>query len=135
MSATTDLFHAGLERLAADDLEGYLALCDDDVEYEFPFAPPGRPRHVRGRAALRQYLEPLLAQVSYDEITGLRVYETDAPDTVVVEMAARVHRRDSGGELTMRYVAVVRSAAGRVVAYRDYWDPLALDQLGGGGAR
>ena len=61
MSETADLFRAGLERLAAGDLGGYLDLCSEDVEFEFPFAPPGRPERVRGREDLRRYLEPLLA--------------------------------------------------------------------------
>ena len=62
MSETADLFRAGLERLAAGDLAGYLDLCSEDVEFEFPFAPPGRPERVRGREDLRRYLEPLLAR-------------------------------------------------------------------------
>jgi ketosteroid isomerase-like protein len=26
----------------------------------------------------------------------------------------------------MRYIAVVRAAGGRIVSYRDYWNPLAM---------
>ncbi|MGO9657595.1 MAG: nuclear transport factor 2 family protein [Acidimicrobiales bacterium] len=125
MSETADLFRAGLERLAAGDLGGYLDLCSEDVEFEFPFAPPGRPERVRGREDLRRYLEPLLARATYDEISNLVVYETDVAGTIVAEMAIGLRMLDSGRAYSRRYVAVVRSAGGHVVSYRDYWAPLA----------
>ena len=126
MSETADLFRAGLERLAGGDLGGYLDLCSEDVEFEFPFAPPGRPQRVRGREDLRRYLEPLLARAAYDEVTNLVVYETDVAGTIVAEMTIAVRLLDSGQTRMMRYVGVARSAGGRIVSYRDYWAPGAL---------
>ena len=123
MSETADLVRAGLERLAGADLGGYLDLCSEDVEFEFPFAPPGRPQRVRGREDLRRYLEPLLARAAYDEVTNLVVYETDVAGTIVAEMTIAVRLLDSGRAYSRRYVAVVCSAGGRVVSYRDYWAP------------
>ncbi|MGI9146957.1 MAG: nuclear transport factor 2 family protein [Chloroflexota bacterium] len=52
------------------DLAGYVDLFSDDVEYEFPFAPPGRPERVSGRENLREYLEPIFARVVYDEMSN-----------------------------------------------------------------
>ncbi|MGO9148517.1 MAG: nuclear transport factor 2 family protein [Acidimicrobiales bacterium] len=43
MSEAADLFRAGLERFGDGDLDGYLELLSDDVEVEFPFAPPAVP--------------------------------------------------------------------------------------------
>ena len=126
MSETAELFQAVLERLGDGDLAGCLELCSDDVEFEFPFAPPGRPERLRGRENLRRYLEPLLARTAYDEITSLVVYETDAAGTIVAEMTVRLRLLESGLTHSMRYVAVVRAEGGRIVSYRDYWNPLAL---------
>jgi len=80
MSEAADLFRVGLERFGDGDLDGYLELLSDDVEVEFPFAPPGRPERLRGRENLRRYLEPLLARIAYESITSLVVYETTSPD-------------------------------------------------------
>ena len=126
MSETAELFQAVLERLGDGDLAGCLELFSDDVEFEFPFAPPGRPERLRGRENLRRYLEPLLARTAYDEITSLVVYETDAAGTIVAEMTVRLRLLESGLTHSMRYVAVVRAEGGRIVSYRDYWNPLAL---------
>ena len=46
MSKTADLFRAGLKCLTVGDLAGYLDLFSEDVDYEFPFAPAGRPGRV-----------------------------------------------------------------------------------------
>ena len=126
MSETADLFRTGLERFGDGDLDGYLEVLSDDVEVEFPFAPPGRPERLRGRENLRRYLEPLLARIAYDSITGLVVYETDVAGTIVAEMTIGLRLLESDRTYSRRYVAVVRAANGRVVSYREYWNPLAL---------
>ena len=123
MSEAADLFRVGLERFGDGDLDGYLELLSDDVEVEFPFAPTGRPERLRGRENLRRYLEPLLARIAYESITSLVVYETDVAGTIVAEMTIAVRLLDSGRAYSRRYVAVVCSAGGRVVSYRDYWAP------------
>ena len=131
MSETADLFRTGLERFGDGDLDGYLEVLSDDVEVEFPFAPPGRPERLRGRENLRRYLEPLLARIAYDSITGLVVYETDVAGTIVAEMSASLRLLESDRTYSRRYVAVVRAADGRVVSYREYWNPLALSDRAG----
>ena len=131
MSETADLFRTGLERFGDGDLDGYLEVLSDDVEVEFPFAPPGRPERLRGRENLRRYLEPLLARVAYDSITSLVVYETDVAGTIVAEMTASLRLLESDRTFPRRYVAVVRAADGRVVSYREYWSPLALSDRAG----
>ena len=131
MSETADLFRAGLERFRDGDLDGYLELLSDDVEVEFPFAPPGRPERLRGRESLRRYLEPLLARIGYDSITSLVVYETDVAGTIVAEMTIGLRLLESGRTYSRRYVAVVRATDGRVVSYREYWNPLALSDRAG----
>jgi uncharacterized protein len=124
MSQTAELFRAGVERALAGDHAGYFALLADDVEFEFPFAPADRPRRVRGKDELRAYLAPLAGRYAGAELTSLTVYETDAPDTVVAEMTI-TYRTPDGPSAPRPFVAVVRSAAGKVVSYRDYWAPSA----------
>jgi ketosteroid isomerase-like protein len=131
MSEAADLFRVGLERFGDGDLDGYLELLSDDVEVEFPFAPPGRPERLRGRENLRRYLEPLLARIAYESITSLVVYETDVAGTIVAEMTASLRLLESDRTYSRRYVAVVRAADGRVVSYREYWNPLALSDRAG----
>ena len=124
MSQTADLFRAGVERALAGDHLGYLDLFADDIEFEFPFAPEGRPSHVRGKNEVRAYLAPLVGRYEGAELASLTVYETDVPETIVAEMSITFGTPD-GRSAPRPFVAVVRSANGKVVSYRDYWKPAA----------
>jgi ketosteroid isomerase-like protein len=121
MSQTADLFREGVRRALTGDHQGYLALLADDVTFEFPFAPAGRPRRVAGKDDLICYLAPLIGGYDGASLAALTVYETDAPDTIVAEMAIAFPGRPE----PRPFVAVVRSAGGTIVSYRDYWAPSA----------
>jgi uncharacterized protein len=122
MSQTADLFRTGMERVLAGDHLGFLDLLAEDIEFEFPFAPENRPGQVRGKEEVRAYLEPLVSRYQGAQLASLTVYETNAPDTIVAEMSITFARSD-GRSAPRPYIAVVRSADGRIVSYRDYWKP------------
>jgi ketosteroid isomerase-like protein len=126
MSETADLFRAGLKCLTVGDLAGYLDLFSEDVDYEFPFAPAGRPGRVSGRENLREYLELIFARSVYEEMSNLTVYETNVDATIVAEMTMVLRVLENDRIFSLRYIVVVRSAGGRIVSYRDYWNPLAM---------
>jgi uncharacterized protein len=126
VSQTANLFRAGLECLTVGDLGGYLDLFSDDIDYEFPFAPAGRPGHVIGRASLREYLEPIFARAVYEDLHDLTVYETDVDGTIVAEMTMVLRFFEGDRVVSGRYIVVVHSADGRIDSYRDYWNPLAM---------
>jgi len=134
VSETAELFRAGLDRLAADDLPGCLELFSEDIEYEFPFAPAGRPQSVRGRENLRQYLEPIFARAGYDGISDLIVYETDVNETIVAEMTIALKMHEGDRAFSLRYIVVVHAADGRITSYRDYWNPLGMSDQAAAGA-
>ena len=126
MSETADLFRAGLKCLTVGDLAGYLDLFSEDVDYEFPFAPAGRPGRVSGRGNLRKYLEPIFARAVYENLSDLNVYETDVDGTIVAEMTMVLRFLENDRVLSLRYIVVVHSVDGRIDSYRDYWNPLAM---------
>src|SRR5215469_15845676 len=49
--------------VGTNDIGAMLDLCADDVVFEFPFAPPGRPARVEGKPALRDYLKAVAGRV------------------------------------------------------------------------
>jgi hypothetical protein len=126
MSETADLFTASLKCLTVGDLAGYVDLFSDDIDYEFPFAPPDRPDRVLGREDLRAYLEPIFARAVYEDMSNLTVYETDVEGTIVAEMTIKLRLIEGNQVRSLRYVVVVSAADGRIVSYRDYWNPLAM---------
>jgi ketosteroid isomerase-like protein len=95
--------------LTVGDLAGYLALFSDDIDYEFPFAPAGRPGHMIGRENLREYLEPIFARAAYEDLSNLTVHETDVDGTIVAEMTMILRFFEGNRVVSGRYVVVRRS--------------------------
>jgi uncharacterized protein len=61
-----------------------------DGTMEFPFAPAGAPRQLRGRAAVAEYLRDYTDQIDVRGIVELAVHVTADPDVVVCEFTTDV---------------------------------------------
>ena len=103
-----------------------IAMCAEDVVFEFPFAPPGAPERIEGRAALEAYLGQIGRMVDLGAMTLPEVHPSTEDGVFVLEFSARATSLANGRDLTQRYIAVIRIAGGRIVHYRDYWNPLVV---------
>jgi uncharacterized protein len=127
-STPGDVFTAATTAFSRGDIDGWLARAHDDIVLEFPYAPAGRPRRVEGKAAVGEYLRAVPAQIDFEEITNLEVHQTTAPDTAVVEWSATGRIKATGAPYEMAYVVVLTLADGLMKTYRDYWNPLTLNE-------
>ncbi|MCK9872577.1 nuclear transport factor 2 family protein [Nocardiopsis dassonvillei] len=124
--ATADLFRHGLELLLDGRIDDWVALCDEDVLVEFPFAPVGWPRRLEGRGRLAEYMSDYTDHVHLKDLPYLEIHQTAAPETVVAEMRARARLVATGQDTDISYVVVMTAARGRITHYRDYWNPLVV---------
>jgi uncharacterized protein len=60
--------------VGTNDSGALLGLCADDVVFEFPFAPPGRPARVEGKPALGDYLKALSGRVRLEGVSNLEIH-------------------------------------------------------------
>lgn len=127
-----EVVERALELLLAQDMAAFADLWAEDGLIEFPFAPPGYPPRVEGRAAVREYLRGYPDLLDVREITDRVLHRGVDPDAVVVEFEAAGVVVATGRPYRMRYIAVVTVRDGEVVRYRDYWNPLAAAELMGG---
>lgn len=76
----------------------------------FPFAPPGTPREIRGREAIRASRAAEAGRRSLLTMDGidLLVRETDDPEVVVTEIEHHGHSRALDRPYRFRALAVVR---------------------------
>ncbi|MFF5515404.1 nuclear transport factor 2 family protein [Streptomyces coeruleorubidus] len=133
MSAPTtpaDLYRHSLRLLLEKDIDAWVGLWAEDGVMEFPFAPPGRPRRLEGKEAVAAYMRPYPDHIDLHDFPDLRIHRTTDPETIVAEMrgVGRLVKTDSPYDMT--YVAVVTVRDGLIASYRDYWNPLALDEPG-----
>lgn len=119
-----EIFHRALAATASADVAAMLDLCADDVVFEFPFAPPGRPREVRGKEPLGRYLAAIPSRIQFDGLSNFETHQTLDPDVAVIEMTATGTVKDTGEPYDQSYVVVLTARQGRITRYRDYWNPL-----------
>ncbi len=114
----------------AYDLKFVECFAEDGV-LELPFAPPGVPRRLEGRVAIRRMLEPAYraAREAGRQILGYRDQRVrvDAEDPEVVVHEFTIDGRDELGAATSNaFVQVIRVRDGLIVEMRDYFDSFAL---------
>ncbi|MEJ1201318.1 nuclear transport factor 2 family protein [Streptomyces sp. BB1-1-1] len=125
-----DLYRHSLRLLLDKDIDAWVGLWADDGVMEFPFAPGDRPRRLEGREAVAAYMRPYPDHIDLHDFPDLRIHETTDPRTVVVEMRGVGRVVKTGAPFDMTYIAVVTVEDGRFTSYRDYWNPLTLQEPG-----
>ncbi|MGW2133216.1 nuclear transport factor 2 family protein [Streptomyces coelicoflavus] len=133
MSAPTspaDLYRHSLRLLLDKDISAWVALWAEDGLMEFPFAPEGWPRRLEGKEAIADYMRHYPDHIDLHDFPDLRIHRTTDPQTIVAEMRGTGRLVESGAPLDMTYIAVVNVRDGHITSYRDYWNPLAVQEPG-----
>ncbi len=106
-------------------------LFAEDGVLRFPFAPPGMPREIRGREAIRTSRQAEEGHRDLLRMDGVEliVRETDDPEVVVTEIEHHGHSRALDGPYRFRALGVVRVRDGEIISYDDYMDPIAMAAL------
>lgn len=127
-----DLVEEGLRHLLAHDMAAFTDLWAEDGAMEFPFAAPGAPRRLEGRAEIRSHLLGYNDVLLPRSVPVLTLHRTADPDVVVAEMEVEGEAVASGRPYRLAYVAVITARDGKIALYRDYWSPLAGAEVLGG---
>ena len=114
-----------LELLLAHDMTGFAHLWAPTGTMDFPFAGPGQPARLDGRAAIVDYLAGYTDLLDVRAIASQTRYHTVDPETVIVEFEVEGLAVASQSPYVMRYIAVIMVGADGITSYRDYWSPLA----------
>jgi ketosteroid isomerase-like protein len=112
--------------VGTNDSGALLDLCADDVVFEFPFAPPGRPARVEGKPALGDYLKGISGRMRLEGVSNLEIHETVKPEVAIIEMTMTGTVTATGAPYEQSYVSVLTVRDGLIVRYRDYWNPLRV---------
>lgn len=121
-----------LQLLIAQDVAGFAGLWAEDGVLEFPFAAPGFPSLLEGRAAVADYMSGYPDILRIEEFPVVVVHQSVDPDVVIVEFEAAGTVVATGAPYRMRYIAVITVRDGEIESYRDYWSPAAAAEIVGG---
>ncbi|QQC92988.1 nuclear transport factor 2 family protein [Streptomyces alfalfae] len=131
-STPEEAFRQGIDLLLAKRFDAWIDLWAEDGVMEFPFAPPGAPCRLEGKAAVSAYMTAYPDHIDLTAIPYVEVHRTGDPDVVVVEMRSEGRAVATGHPFEMSYVAVVTVEEGLITHYRDYWNPLTALEIAGG---
>jgi len=110
----------------------WIELWDEAGVCEFPYAPDGNVRRLEGRAAIYDYMTAYPGRFSIDSVERLRVHPMLDPQVAAVEVTIKGTAVETGRPYNQSYVMFVEVGGGKIVQYREYWNPLiTMDALGG----
>lgn len=117
--------------VAGDEQVEFADLFAEDGVMAYPFAPPGAPRELRGREAIREHFKARgqARQLLDMEGVDLTVRETDDPEVVVTEITHYGWAKAVSEPYRFTALGVVRVRDGQIVHYDDYMDPIAMARM------
>ena len=102
----------------------FIDMMAEDFVMEFPFARPGMQTRIEGRTAVLTYLVSVGQGISVDSISHVVVHDTADPEVVIVEFEGHGHSLKTDEPYDQRYISVIRTRGGKIVHYKDYWNPI-----------
>lgn len=133
MPTSVEICHLAFNALTTRDMPAFFALFAEDAIIELPFAPPGWPKKLIGKEGLAEHLGNYPDHLEIREIAGLRIHETVDPEVVIVEYTILGVVSATQEPYESPYIQVMTAKEGKVVGYRDYWNPLLATALVPGG--
>ncbi|HEY1574357.1 MAG TPA: nuclear transport factor 2 family protein [Pseudonocardiaceae bacterium] len=108
---------------SADELGRLYAV---DAVHEFPFTAPGLPSRLEGRDEIVNWTTALwhTDAFRYERYRTIATYDTDDPETIVVEQEA-IGTSTATGEFALPNLMVLTVRNGQIAHLRDYVNILA----------
>ena len=103
----------------------YLDLFSEDAVFEFPFSPGGGVR-VEGKDKMAAYLRSIEGGIALDGFTLKAKYPMADGRTTVLEYDSEGRHLKTGRPYVQSYVTVLQVSGGRITAFREYLNPLAI---------
>ena len=120
-----------LTSLLRADVDAWVDCWHEDGVFEFPFAPPGYPNVVNGKAAIADYMAGLPEKIRIERFDIVELHENRAGDGGVLEFTGTGTVVSTGLPYNQHYVAILKTKGGKLILYRDFWNPLvAIEAFG-----
>lgn len=114
-----------LERLGDLDIDGALANFANDAVQEMPYSPAGFPHRLDGIDAIRRQYSGLPDAYTSMHFDITATHNTTDPGCVILEYTGSI-RLKTGGRYDNTYIGVFHTRNGRIVCFREYFNPMVL---------
>jgi ketosteroid isomerase-like protein len=120
------LFVSGYQALLKGDVEGFVDMWAEDGSIEFPYSPEGFPQRLDGKPAIREHVRKFPEMLHIDRFSEPVFHPALDPRVLIAEFSCEGRAVATGKPYNQRYISVIETREGRIVKYRDYWNPLIL---------
>jgi uncharacterized protein len=118
--------------LIGTDIEAWSDLLAEDVVVEFPYAIAlGAPSRFVGKPAIYNHMKNATAQLQNWVFTDIREYPTPLPTVLLAEFHGEAVFVATGQLYQQDYVARLETKNGKIIHYREYWNPAPILELMG----
>ena len=129
---TVESFPAMLRRVLGTRLrpgaETFPDMFAVDGVLEYPYAPSGLNTPVAGRDAIVANFQRIRKLLRIDGVSNVSEIEASDPDMVVLEFSGHGKGVITNEAYDQRYISVILMRDGRIMHYKDYWNPIAFLQ-------
>ena len=125
-NANIRLFVSGYRALLNGDAESFVDMWAEDGSIEFPYSPEGFPQRLDNKAAIREHVRRFPEMLRFDRFSEPVFHQSQDPRVLIAEFSCEGQAVATGKPYNQKYISVVEFRDGRIVKYRDYWNPLIL---------
>lgn len=128
MGMAETLFAQHLAAVTTDP-EAWLALFHPQAVIEFPYAAAiGFPHRLSGHQEIRRYIQSLPPAFKRFEASGIKLYPHVGGESLTAEFTGFIPGDDRAPEYRQRYICLLMTRDGKILHYKEFWDPNAVTQ-------
>lgn len=118
--------------LIGTDVQAWSNLLAEDAIVEFPYASAlGSPSRLEGKSAIYNHMKNAVAQLQNWVFTDVREYQTLIPNILFAEFHGEAVFVATGQPYHQDYVVQLETKNGKIIHYREYWNPVAILEIMG----
>lgn len=116
--------------LIGTDVDAWSELLAEDAIVEFPYATAlGASSRFEGKLAIYNHMKNATAQLQNWVFTDIREYQTSLPTVLLAEFHGEAVFVATGQLYQQDYVARLETKDGKIIHYREYWNPAPILEL------
>lgn len=127
-----DMLVSGLNGLVIGDINPWVDMFSEDGVMEFPYALEGMPKRLDGKDAVENHLSRLPDVFDFSGFSKPVFHFSANSESMIVEFSCQAKVVGTGRPYNQDYISVITLSDGKIMNYKDYWNPLvAVVAMGG----
>lgn len=125
------LLEKQMSALLKGDIDGWLSVWHADGVFEFPFAPDGYNKQLRGIVAISEYMAGFPEKIKISKFNFHEIFERANETEAAIEFSCEGSVVATGMPYQQHYFSLIKTKQGKISLYRDFWNPLIAVQAFG----